>query len=65
MIHNFGSVGKYFLCLQFQEHMSIINSQYLRSYVGTYVHVNDQRLNSVCNYDESLGLVVLVYRGRF
>ena len=41
MIHNFGSVEKNDLCFQSQEHMSITDSQYLQSYVGTCVRVND------------------------
>ena len=41
MIHNFGSVEKNDLCFQSQEHMSITDSQYLQSYVGTSVRVND------------------------
>ena len=40
-MHNFGSVGKNDLCFQSQEHMSITDSQYLQSYVGTSVRVND------------------------
>ena len=41
MIHNFGSAEKNALCFQSQEHMSIMESQYMQSYVGTCVRVND------------------------
>ena len=41
MIYDFDSVEKNDLCYQSQEHMSITDSQYLQSYVGTCVRVND------------------------
>ena len=44
MIHNFGSVEKNDLCFQSQEHISITDSQYLESYVGTCACVNDESL---------------------
>ena len=40
MIHNFGSVEKNDPCFQVQEHMNIIDSHYLQSYVVKYVCVN-------------------------
>ena len=41
IIYNFDSVEKNDLCFHSQEHMSITDSQYLQSYVGTCVRVND------------------------
>ena len=40
MVHNFGNVEKNDLCFQSQEYMSITDSHYLQSHVGTFVCVN-------------------------
>ena len=41
MIQNFGNVENNDLYFQSQEHMSMTDSQYLQSYVGTCVREND------------------------
>ena len=40
MIHNFGRIEKNDSGVQFQEYMSITDSQYLQSYVGTCFCLN-------------------------